>query len=202
MKREDHEGWVDSLVDEWLEGLGEKEMSTTKIVYLQGPVKFAKVFEFNRDKGKFAPKDGQYCIDVGLGKDDFKEVQTWNPLYKGKVWPKLDKFYLPGDSKLTYVTFKRKHKHFKADGEEIITEWSGPPTIVDVDGDGWNEMNGGGGLIGNGSICTVKLDVTTVDGRTFVRLEGIRVDEHVEYESDGEEREPATEENRTDGLPF
>lgn len=177
-------------------------MSTTKIVYLQGPVKFAKVFEFNRDKGKYAPKDGQYSIDVGLGKDDFKEVKTWNRMYQGKVWPKLDKFYLPGDSKLTYVTFKRKHKHFKADGEEVIREWSGEPTIVDDAGNSWID-GGSPDLIGNGSICTVKLDVTTVDGRTFVRLEGIRVDEHIEYESDGDTaREPATEENRTDGLPF
>jgi len=175
---------------------------STKIVYLQGPVKFAKVFEFNRDKGKYAPKDGHYSIDIGLNPKDFKEVKTWNRMYKGKVWAKMDKFYLPGDSKLTYVTFKRKHKHFKADGEEVINEWSGPPTVVGLGGDDWADDDGKVDLIGNGSVCTVKLDVTTVDGRTFVRLEGVRVDEHVEYEGDGEEREPATEENRTDGLPF
>ena len=176
---------------------------TTKIVYLQGPVKFAKVFDFNRDKGKYAPKDGEYNISVGLSPKDFKVVKEWNRMYQGKVWDKLDKFYLPGDSKLTYVTFKRKHKHFKADGESVISEWSGPPDVIHGDGDlvgpNWN-----GGLIGNGSVCSVKLDVTTVDGRTFVRLEGVRVEEHVEYvSSDGEEREPPVEVNMmTDGIPF
>lgn len=172
---------------------------STKIVYMCGPVKFAKVFEFNRDKGKYAPKDGHYSIDLGLSPKDFKEVQTWNRMYKGKVWAKLDKFYLPGDSNLTYVTFKRKHRHFKADGETLIPEWSGAPQIKNSDGEDW-VYDDQPDLIGNGSICTIKLYITTIDGKTFVRLEGVRVDEHVEYE--GEEREPATEENRTDGLPF
>ena len=125
-------------------------------------------------------------------------------MYQGKVWEKLDKFYLPGDSKLTYVTFKRKHKHFKADGETIISEWSDFPLIIDAEGNEWGTPDAiGGGLIGNGSVCTVKLDVTTVDGRTFVRLDGVRVDEHVEYDGgDGEEREPPVEVNLTDGVPF
>ena len=175
----------------------------TKIVYLQGPVKWAKVFEDNRDKGKYAPADGQYEIGIGLDAKDTKEVKTWNRMYQGKDYAKLDKNYLPGDSKLTYFTFKRKHKHFKTDGVTVIDEWSGPPTVLDSDGDDWNAMNGGGGLIGNGSACTVKLNVNTFEGKTFVRLEGVRVDEHVEYENaDGEAKEPATEENRTDGIPF
>ena len=175
---------------------------STKIVYLQGPVKFAKVFDFNRDKGKYAPKDGEYNISVGLSPKDFKVVKGWNRMYQGKVWEKLDKFYLPGDSKLTYVTFKRKHKHFKADGESVISEWSGPPTVINDTGLDWCIGGGKTDLIGNGSVCTVKLDVTTVGDRTFVRLDGVRVDEHVEYETDGEEREPPVEVNMSDGVPF
>ena len=176
---------------------------STKIVYLKGPVKFAKVFDFNRDKGKYAPKDGQYSIDIGLDPKNFKIVKKWNRMYQGKVWEKTDKFYLPGDSDLTYVTFKRKHKHFKADGETVIHEWSGTPLVMDAEGNEWGTPDAeAGGLIGNGSVCTIKLDVTTVDGRTFVRLDGVRVEEHVEYEGDDGDREPATEENLTDGLPF
>ena len=53
-------------------------------------------------------------------------------------------------------------------------------------------------LIGNGSNCTVKLAVTKVGTKTFVRLEGIRVDTHVPYEGGGEKEE----DNRTDGVPF
>ena len=175
---------------------------SSKIYFLSGPVKFAKVFDFNRDKGKYAPKDGEYNISVGLSPKDFKAVKGWNRMYQGKVWDKLNKFYLPGDSKLTYVTFKRKHKHYKADGESLIHEWSGPPTVLDENGEFW-QVAPGVGLIGNGSVCTVKLDVTTVGDKTFVRLDGVRVDEHVEYTSDDDkEREPPVEVNMTDGIPF
>ena len=174
---------------------------STKIVYMQGPVKWAKVFEGNRNMG--TPKypvaeGGQYEISLGLGPDDLAEVKGWNRLYQGTVYPKLDKNYLPGDSKLTYITFKRKHKHLKKNGE-VIHEWSGNPQVVDVNGEPWVDMN----LIGNGSVCTLRLDVTSVGSSTFVRLEGVRVDEHVEFVgTDGEPKEPATEENRTKGLPF
>lgn len=180
-------------------------MSTTKIVYLQGPVKWAKVFEANRNMGnKDYPvaEGGQYEISIGLNTKDTAEVKGWNRLYTGKVYPKLDKNYLPGDSKLTYFTFKRKHEHLSKKGS-VVTDWSGPPNIIDEAGETWWVEGGDIDLIGNGSCCTVKLDVTTVGSRTFVRLEGLRVDEHVEYEvPEGEEREPATEENRTKGLPF
>jgi len=186
--------WDDNAFDEYYEE--EPEMSTT-IVYLRGPVKWAKVFEGNRDKGKYAPADGQYAIDIGLTDKDLKQVKTWNRLYTGKKYPKIHKAYEPGDSKLTYICFKRKHKHFKVDGETVIEEWSGAPAILDEDGDDWDN-----GFIGNGSVCTVKLDVTTVEGKTYVRLEGIRVEEHVEFESTNEPKEPAKEDNRTKGLPF
>lgn len=180
---------------------------STRIVYLQGPVKWAKVFEGNRSMGttKYpVAEGGQYEISVGLDTKDTKEIKSYNRLYTGKVYKKLDKNYLPGDDKLTYFTFKRKHAHLRNDGS-VINEWSGEPTIVDGGGIPWYDeyLKGMPQLIGNGSVCTVKLDVTTVEGRTFVRLEGIRVDEHVEYEApEGEAREPATEENRTKGLPF
>jgi len=172
---------------------------STKTVYLQGPVKWVKVFEGNRDKGKYAPADGQYTIDIGLNDADTKEVKEWNRMYVGRKYTKIDKNYEPGDSKLTYFCFKRKHKHFKRDGVEVIHEWSHVPQVVDANGEPWVDMD----LIGNGSVCTVRLDVTTVGGMTFVRLEGVRVDEHVEYVgADGEPKEPAVEENRTKGLPF
>lgn len=172
---------------------------TTKIVYLQGPVKWAKVFEGNRNKGteKYpVAEGGQYEISFGLTAKDLKEVKSWNRLYEGKVYDKLHKDYLPGDSKLTYVTFKRKHAHPKNDGT-IIHEWSGAPDIRADDNTPWGKA-----LIGNGSVCTMKLDVTSKAGRTFVRLEGLRVDEHVEFEGAEEDNEPPTEENRTDGIPF
>jgi hypothetical protein len=172
---------------------------STKVVFLQGPVKWAKVFEGNRNKGteKYpVAAGGQYEISLGLNAKDLKEVKSYNRLYGGKVYDKLDKNYLPGDSKLTYITFKRKHEHLKNNGD-VIHEWSGAPDVRADDNTPW-----GKDLIGNGSVCTVKLDVTTKGGKTFVRLEGLRVDEHVEYEGAEGDNEPATEENRTDGLAF
>jgi len=192
----------DAQLDAWTP---RRSNMITKNVYLQGPVKWAKVFEFNRDKGKYAPEDGEYQISLGLSAKDFKIVKKWNRMYQGTEYTatgKKKKDFLPGDDKLTYITFKRKHKHFKADGETLIREWSGEPTVVAYDGEPWDTWNGGTTpLIGNGSVCTIKLDVTTTDaGHTFVRLEGVRVDEHVEFE--GETKEPATEENHSDGIPF
>jgi len=156
---------------------------SNKIVYLKGPVKWAKVFVDNRDKGEYAPDGGMYTIDLGLDEDDTKMIKGYNRLYTGKE-----------DDGLTYFTFKRKHEHYNKDNE-IIDKWSGPPVVCDEGNFVWSS-----GLIGNGSVCTVKLAVNTVGSKTFVRLEGVRVDEHVEYE--GEASAPVEEENHTDGLPF
>ena len=154
-----------------------------KIVYMSGPVRWAKVFDHNRDKGEYAPEGGQYTIDIGLDADDAKEVKKWNRLYTGKKDEKAG---------LTYFQFKRKHTAFKNDGE-LIEAWSGPPTVYDDEGNPWTV-----GLIGNDSVCTVKLAVNSVGSKTFVRLEGVRVDTLVPFEGGG----PAVVENRSEGLPF
>lgn len=156
---------------------------SNKIVYFKGPVKWAKVFEFNRDKGEYAPAHGMYTINIGLDNKDTKMVKGWNRLYTGNE-----------DNDLTYFQFKRKHEHYNKE-DEVIDNWSGPPVVCDAENFAW-----GGKLIGNGSVCTVKLAVNKVGNKTFVRLEGVRVEEHVEYE--GEERAPVEEVNHTDGLPF
>jgi len=174
-------------------------MTTSTTVYLVGPVKWAKVFEGNRSMGteKYpVAEGGQYEISVGLLKEDTDYIKGLNRLYEGKVYKKLDKNYLPGDHKLTYFTFKRKHDHRKKSGATII-EWSGPPSVVDSEGDDWDC-----GLIGNGSVCTVRLMVTESNGRNFVRLEAIRVEDHIEYVNEDGETTDYAEDNRTKGLPF
>lgn len=162
--------------------------ATSKLVYFQGPVMWAKVFSFNRDKGDYAPEGGQYTISVGLDPKDTKQVKGWNRLYTGKE----------GEDGLTYFEFKRKHIHLNKDGE-LIEPWSGPPVVVDKEGHGWGEVS----LIGNGSVCSIKLNVTTLGTKTFVRLEGVRVDELVPYEGEQGPSEPSEVDNRmSDGLPF
>jgi hypothetical protein len=161
--------------------------STSKTVYFQGPVMWAKVFGFNRDKGEYAPEGGQYTISIGLDKKAEKTVKSWNRLYTGKV----------EDDGLTYFQFKRKHTHLTKDGDPI-EPWSGPPVVVDAEGHGWDENT----LIGNGSVCSVKLNITTMGNKTFVRLEGVRVDELVAYEGSSTPKEPTEVENHSGGLPF
>jgi hypothetical protein len=155
------------------------------IVYLSGPVKWAKVFDHNRDTGEYAPPGGNYAIDIGLTDEDFKEVKGWNRMYQGKK---------DAEDGLTYITFKRKHEHLNSDGE-VIEDWSGAPKVVDAEAKDWD-----GSLIGNGSICTVKLVVNKVGAKTFVRLEGVRVDTHIPYV--GKDGEEVVVENRSGGLPF
>jgi hypothetical protein len=75
-----------------------------------------------------------------------------------------------------FVVFKRPEmKKWKVrDGESQAFD---PPRVTDVDGNLWPTDR----LIGNGSAITVKLDVyNTVNGKG-ARLDGVRVDEWVEY---------------------
>lgn len=181
---------------------------SNNIVYLQGPVMFAKVFKGNRDQGMFAPPGGQYTIDIGLKGNDVKMVKGWNNRYKAKDYkPEYSEGVVKG---YQYFQFKRKHEQYNKD-HEIIGEWSGPPKIVDEDGNDWDNR----GLIGNGSVCTVKLNVnpgtyTDAKGKawpvTFVRLEGIRVDEWVEFEGkksdDTDDDDEEEDDLPNDGIPF
>lgn len=160
-----------------------------KTVYFQGPVKWAKVFEFNMDDGEYAPEGGQYTIDIGLGKKEIKEVLTWNKNYE----PKDDEDF----KGVQFIKFKRKNRHLSKKGK-LIKDWSGPPKVVDADGNPWDEDK----LIGNGSICTVKLNVTEGKMFSFVRLEGVRVDEHVAYEPDEDDDDTDEDNENSDDIPF
>jgi hypothetical protein len=80
-------------------------------------------------------------------------------------------------------------------GSDTIDAWGGPPVVVDKGNFAWDsDVN-----IGNGSECTIKLSVSKVGNKTYVRLEGVRVEELVEFE--GEKAEVEVE-NHSDGLPF
>lgn len=155
--------------------------------YLSGPVMWAKVFEHNMDTGEYAPEGGQYTIQIGLNKEDAAKVLSWNRMYKGKEYEEY-----PG---LSFFTFKRKNEVYKKDGITLIEEWGGPPKVCNIDGSDFE-----GGLIGNGSSCTIKLDVNTVKkgkrSLTFVRLDVVAVEELVEYEApdsdDGDDEDPET----------
>lgn len=174
--------------------------------YIQGPVLWAKVFERNRDKGnEHVPLDpkfnGRYQITVGVDKETTKLIKSWNRLYDGKLYsemkPKAQEKLpkeLQNDDKRFFM-FWRNHCHVMKDGT-TVDSWGGPPKVVDAENFAWDdEVN-----IGNGSVCTIKLAVSEVGKNTYVRLEGVRVDEHVAFE--GGDDVPREEVNTTDGMPF
>ena len=176
-------------------------MPKEKIHFIQGPVMFAKVFPGNKDTGKYAPEGGQYTIDIGVDTKTKKLIKSWNRSYGEKEYK--EPYDDAVDPKLDYFSFKRKHEARKRNGE-LIEEWSGAPKVVDNQGNEWSKD---ASLIGNGSLCTLKLAVFSgidKDGGTFtiVRLEGVRVDELVEFASSsgGEDDEGGVE--YPDGIPF
>lgn len=169
------------------------------VEYLKGPVMFARVFEWNLDEGEYAPEGGQYRLDIGLGKDDKKKVLSWNKRYGAKEYK--DEWSDGVVEGLDYYGFKRPHV-----GK--LKKLGGPPSVVDADNSDWDEDV----AIGNGSICTLKLNVYrgVAGGKpyTSVTLLGIRVDEHVPYEmnddDDGEDDHQTTDgtDGADDEIPF
>jgi hypothetical protein len=178
-----------------------------KEVYIKGPVIWAKVFERNRDYGnEEVPLDakfnGRYSIGIGVDKEMTKTIKKWNRLYSGKLISEMNsksKDLLHDISEeygddLRFFTFWRNHTHAIKNGD-VIDAWGGPPVVVDKANFAWDsEVN-----IGNGSMCTIKLSVSTAGNKTYVRLEGVRIEDLVEFE--GEKTEVEVE-NHSDGLPF
>lgn len=171
-------------------------------VYLQGPVMYPRVTEDTKTLGyedQYKDYGGMYQVVIGLDDEDAEAVMKWNRMYEPKELG--DKGYTEDKGAVEgkkYFTFKRRHNHMDKKGE-TIGAWSGPPEVVDAYGNPW-DMDV---AIGNGSICTVKLDVTKPKGSkiTYVRLEKIRVDEHEPYEGGGVEEEEV-DKPANEPIPF
>jgi hypothetical protein len=186
-------------------------MSETKYHYFTGPVMFAMVFEGNRDRGEYAPEGGQYTIDIGIkDKKDIKKIKSWNSNYKARTY-KGD-YGDDAEADCSYFQFKRKHILKNKETGELIDDWCGPPTVLNKDNEEWGADTG---VIGNGSVCTVKLAVSDgafidSDGKprtvTFVRLESLRVEEWVKYEApdsdETEDDEDDSDVDTDDEIPF
>jgi hypothetical protein len=148
---------------------------------------WAKGFERNRNKNTDyidAKFNGRYSIYIGVDEETTKMIKKWNRLYEGKE----------GEDDLRYFQFWRNHTHVTKDGD-TYDSWGGAPVVVDDENFAWDSAIN----IGNGSVCTIKLGVNTVGKNTYVRLEGVRVEELVEFVGDEVEVEV---DNQTDGLPF
>lgn len=136
----------------------------TSMYSVKGKAKWAKVFEFNRDMGEYHKDyDGAYTIDVYLDEDQMKTVSKSGTQVKPKI-----------DDEGIFVKFKRKHADF-------IPALGGAPKVVDKDDQPWDTEV----LIGNGSEVEVFFTVYSTKKGNGTRLEGIRVLDLVEVESEG-----------------
>lgn len=139
-------------------------MATTNHT-LKGAVKWAKVFEENRDmegfEGAARAFDGQYIINFVLDKANREALKASGSAAR----PSLDK-----DDDMI-VKFKRKHKD--------RFEWaSGAPKVTKPDGSVWDYKTDG--PIANGSICEVDIEVYTTKMSNGTRLKEVRVIEAAE----------------------
>lgn len=136
----------------------------TRMLTLTGPVKWARLFEENRDMHEFhKPYDGAYLVNIGLDDDQWKKLQDAG--FGGKAKSE------EGDD-LHWVRLKRKH-HDRYD-------WSsGAPKVFDSMDSPWDmETNG---EIGNDSILEVLVSVyDTAYSNCGSRLEKAKVLDLVE----------------------
>ena len=144
-------------------------MATTTIE-LTGTLEWAKLFEFNRDTGEYdVETDGATTVTLLMEDDVFKSMKDAGVRKQGKIDP---------DGFGTRVTFKRPWK------DKFDRTWAaGPPSVYNPSGTIWDSQEDG--LIGNGSVGVVYLDVYDTKMGKGCRLNGVQVIDHVVFESDG-----------------
>lgn len=134
-----------------------------KLYRFTGPVRWAKLYDHNMDT-KF-PGNENNSIDIKVNEDAYKATGL-------SAGPSKD-----GEG---YYTFRRKPASLVWRGKEQVP--AGHPVVIDADGNPFT------GLIGNGSVCTIEVTVYDYDNKfgkgKSHRLEGVRVDELVEYTPD------------------
>lgn len=152
---------------------------------IEGKVKWAKVFEQNRDlegyMGSAKEHGGMYSINVYLDKDNkakFKASKSQKKIYD--------------DDDGDYVVLTRKHVD--------KFDWaSGQPTVVKKNSVAWSLEDDG--FIGNGSVCRIKFTTYETMKGMGTRLDAIKVLEHVPFVTDGpgvDEFTPKPREGKSD----
>jgi hypothetical protein len=142
----------------------------TKTIELTGTLEWAKLFEFNRDTGEYdVETDGATTVTLLMEDDVFKSMKDAGVRKQGKPDP---------EGRGTRVTFKRPWK------DKFDRDWAaGPPVVYGPAGTSWDsEVDG---LIGNGSVGVVFLDVYDTKMGTGCRLNGVQVIDHVPFEAGG-----------------
>ena len=160
-----------------------------KIITCKGNVKYAKVFEHNRDMGErdndasrtIAAVGGRYMVDFY----PYDAVEWVGKLTDvGAALVVMGYPVVREAEGLSYTKLKRDHnaKTNRTTGE-AMTDFAGAPTVVDEDGQAWDESI----LLGNDTEVEIAVDVWFRAGKKTdgnLRLRAIRVLELVEW--DGE----------------
>jgi hypothetical protein len=141
----------------------------TNTIELHGILEWAKLFEGNRDQGEYdVETDGATTVDIIMDDATFKAMKDAGVRKQGKPDP---------EGRGTRVKFKRPWK------DKFDREWAaGPPKVFTPSGDAWSSDDG---MIGNGSIGVVFLDVYDTKMGKGCRLNGVQVIDHVVFETDG-----------------
>lgn len=115
-----------------------------------GPVKWARLFESNRDmegyQGAYIKCDGAYTVSQVLTKEEVDKLKK-----AGSKKKRVEDG--EGDMVLKHI---RKHHVVNSKGE-TIEKAGGPPLVVDKDGKKWDETI----KIGNGSVCEITSLIST-----------------------------------------
>lgn len=141
---------------------------STATIFISGVCKWAKVYQKQMDTrfGEGVPNVGKFSIVLYPDEEGLVLLKT-----AGSRVKKYD------DEDGTNFKLSRDNTKVFKDVEEIL----GPPRVIDKDGNPFTE------IIGNGSRVTVKLDVYDSKFGKGTRLEAVRVDEHIPYETTGAE---------------
>ena len=147
----------------------------TKTIELTGILEWAKVFESNRDTGDYDQEtDGSLTIDIILDDSNLKLMKDSGVRKEGKPDP---------DGRGVRVKFKRPWKDMYG------RDWaSGPIKVYTPSGEDWLDTDG---LIGNGSVGVVFVDVYDTTKGVGSRLVGVQVIDHVVFDSDDSMSSPA-----------
>lgn len=145
-------------------------MALHKVV---GTIKWAKVFEHNRDMNKeyHGDSDGAYLVDVYLDGENLATFQETGSRARVRV-----------DEEGSFVKLKRRHAQKEGEYREDIQEFFGAPKVVDKDEQLWDTDV----LLGNGSLAEVYFSVYNTGLGKGTRLVGMKILEHVAVASDEE----------------
>lgn len=175
----------------------------TKFYYLECPIKWVKVFEEDRDYGTpgtrvdFTERQGRYSVVAVLTEEKKKDMLKFGFL-ETKLGHQMFKIDKDGD---LIHTFHRDHYNPKQD-------WTkGAPEVFDLtkaeeaaklndtsvkqEKVQWDKKVDG--LIGNGTVAILKIELYDPEGIALEQLESVAIKELVSYESN---------DNLDDDVPF